>query len=58
VTVNVGNLFNSQNTKEETTTPYYHLESEYKGQSRYVNLTVIYRFNRKKDEADRLPDAP
>jgi outer membrane receptor protein involved in Fe transport len=58
VTLNVNNLFNSQITRQETTTESYHLESEFKGQGRYVNLTVVYRFNRKKDQADRLPDAP
>lgn len=57
MTLNVNNLFNSQITKQETTTEFYHLESEYKGQGRYINLTLIYRFNRKKDQADRLPDA-
>lgn len=56
VTLNINNLFNSQITKEETTTESYHIESELKGQGRYINLNVIYRFNRKKNEADRLPD--
>ncbi|OXG07039.1 outer membrane receptor protein involved in Fe transport [Flavobacterium araucananum] len=57
VTLNVNNLFDSQIRKRETTTPSYYLLSEYKSQGRYVNLTVIYRFNRKKNEADRLPDS-
>lgn len=56
VTLNVNNLFNSQITKEKTITDSYYLESEYKAQSRYVNLTVIYRFNRTKNDADRMPD--
>jgi outer membrane receptor protein involved in Fe transport len=56
VTVNVNNLFNSQITKEKTITDSYYLESEMKSQGRYVNLNVIYRFNRKKSDADRLPD--
>ena len=56
VTVNVNNLFNSQITKEKTITNSYDLESEYKSQGRYLSLTVIYRFNRKKSDADRLPD--
>lgn len=56
VTVNVNNLFNSQITKEKTITNSYDLESEYKAQGRYLSLTVIYRFNRKKSDADRLPD--
>lgn len=56
VTLNVNNLFNSQISKEKTTTDLYYLESEFKSQGRYLNLTVIYRFNRKKSDADRLPD--
>lgn len=57
MTLNVNNLFNSQITKQETTTQFYHIESEFKSQGRYITFTVIYRFNRKKDQADRLPDA-
>lgn len=57
VTLNVNNLFNSQITKQITSIPLYYLESEYKAQGRYIRLTVIYRFNRKKNEADRLPDS-
>jgi outer membrane receptor protein involved in Fe transport len=56
LTLNVNNLFDSQIRKSETTTASYYLQSEYKSQGRYVNLTVIYRFNRTKTEADRLPD--
>ncbi|WP_264537674.1 TonB-dependent receptor domain-containing protein [Flavobacterium sp. N1736] len=56
VTLNINNLFNSQITKTKTVTEDYYLESELKSQGRYLNLTVIYRFNRKKNEADRLPD--
>ncbi|QGK73813.1 TonB-dependent receptor [Flavobacterium sp. SLB02] len=56
VTLNVNNLFDSQIRKRETITSSYYLQSEYKTQGRYVNLTVIYRFNRNKTEADRLPD--
>ncbi|MDW8848770.1 outer membrane beta-barrel family protein [Flavobacterium sp. MMLR14_040] len=56
VTINVNNLFNSQITKTKTRTEFYYLESEFKSQGRYLNLTVIYRFNRKKNDADRLPD--
>ncbi|KUJ62982.1 hypothetical protein AR687_06200 [Flavobacteriaceae bacterium CRH] len=56
VTLNVNNLFNSQITKEKTITDSYYLESELKSQGRYINLNVIYRFNRKKSDADRLPD--
>lgn len=57
VSLNVNNLFNSQLTKQQTTTENYHLESEYRSQGRYLLLNVIYRFNRKKDQADRLPTA-
>ncbi|RZJ53923.1 MAG: TonB-dependent receptor [Flavobacterium sp.] len=56
VTLNVNNLFNSQITTEKTSTDSYYIDSEFKSQGRYINLTVIYRFNRKKNEADRLPD--
>ncbi|OHT43471.1 TonB-dependent receptor [Flavobacterium tructae] len=57
VTLNVNNLFNSQLTKQTVSTPLYYLESEFRSQGRYIRLTVIYRFNRKKNEADRLPDS-
>ncbi|MBP1224529.1 TonB-dependent receptor domain-containing protein [Flavobacterium sp. 1355] len=56
LTLNVNNLFNSQITREKTATASYYIDSEYKSQGRYINLTVTYRFNRKKNEADRLPD--
>lgn len=56
VTLNVNNLFNSQITKEKTITNSYYLETEYKSQGRYLTVTVIYRFNRKKSDADRLPE--
>jgi len=56
LTLNINNLFNSQITREKTATPSYFIDSEYKSQGRYINLTVTYRFNRKKNEADRLPD--
>lgn len=55
-TLNVNNLFNSQLTKEKTITDSYYLASEFRLQGRYVVLNVIYRFNRKKSDADRLPD--
>lgn len=55
VTLNVNNLFDSQIRKSETKTAAYYIDSEYKSQGRYVNLTVMYRFNRNKSEADRLP---
>lgn len=57
VTVNVNNLFDSQIRKSQTKTASYDLESEFKSQGRYINLTVIYRFNRNKTEADRLPSS-
>ncbi|CAI2767889.1 outer membrane beta-barrel family protein [Flavobacterium collinsii] len=57
VTLNVNNLFNSQITKQVVNAPLYYLESEFRAQGRYIRLTVIYRFNRKKNEADRLPDS-
>ncbi|WP_264523756.1 outer membrane beta-barrel family protein [Flavobacterium sp. N502536] len=57
VTLNVNNLFNSQITKQVVSAPLYYLESEFRAQGRYIRLTLIYRFNRKKNEADRLPDS-
>lgn len=57
VTLNVNNIFDSQIRKSETKTSSYYLESEFKSQGRYVNVTVIYRFNRNKTEADRLPSS-
>lgn len=57
VTLNVNNVFDCQIRKTETITPSYYLLSKDKSQGRYVNLTVIYRLNRKKTEADRVPDS-
>jgi outer membrane receptor protein involved in Fe transport len=57
VTLNVNNLFDSQIRKSETQTSSYFWNSEFKSQGRYVNVTVIYRFNRNKTEADRLPSS-
>ncbi|KAF2510576.1 outer membrane beta-barrel family protein [Flavobacterium foetidum] len=57
VTLNVNNLFDSQIRKSETQTSSYYLDSEFKSQGRYVNVTVIYRFNRNKTDADRLPSS-
>ncbi|MFB9080351.1 TonB-dependent receptor domain-containing protein [Flavobacterium procerum] len=57
LTLNVNNLFDSQIRKRETSTEFYKLKSEYKSQGRYINLTVVYRFNRNKSESDRLPES-
>ncbi|KRD12352.1 hypothetical protein ASE21_00055 [Flavobacterium sp. Root901] len=56
VTLNVNNLFDSQIRVRETNSESYFLKSEYKSQGRYINVNVVYRFNRKKTETDRLPE--
>lgn len=58
ITVNfaVNNIFNSNINRQELNTPNYQLESTFRSIPRTVNLGVVYRFNRKKDEKDRLPD--
>ncbi|MBO9584509.1 MAG: TonB-dependent receptor [Flavobacterium sp.] len=57
LTLNVNNLFDSQIRKRNTVADSYSLTSEYKSQGRYVNFTAVYRFNRNKTEADRLPES-
>lgn len=56
VTFAVNNIFDSFIDKQITTTDTYYLESNFKGIGRLTTATLVYRFNRKKDEKDRLPD--
>lgn len=56
VTLAVNNIFDSFIDKQITSTNTYYLESSYKGIGRLTTATLVYRFNRKKDEKDRLPD--
>ncbi|KXH84352.1 outer membrane beta-barrel family protein [Chryseobacterium kwangjuense] len=50
------NIFDSLIERQELNTPDYQLQSTAYGVGRVINLTVAYRFNRKKEEKDRLPD--
>ena len=56
VTLGINNLFNSLVEKYITASDTYYLESSFRGVGRQTNLTAVYRFNRKKDQQDRLPD--
>lgn len=58
VTVNfaVNNIFNSNINRQLLNTPNFQLESTFRSIPRAINLGIIYRFNRKKEEQDRLPD--
>lgn len=55
-TLGVINVFDSMVDKRMTNTDTYHLESESRRFGRLVSATVVYRFNRKKEEKDRLPE--
>jgi len=50
------NILNSLIEKQEINTASYQLQSTAYGLGRVFNATVVYRFNRKKGEKDRLPD--
>lgn len=56
VTFGINNVFNSLVEKYITAADTYYLESSFRGVGRQTNLTAVYRFNRKKDQQDRLPD--
>ncbi|MES2652129.1 MAG: TonB-dependent receptor [Bacteroidota bacterium] len=51
----VNNIFNSIIDKQELNTPTYQLQSTFRGLGTVATATVVYRFNRKKGEKDRLP---
>ncbi len=50
------NIFNSLIDHQILNTPTYQLQSTFSGVGPILNATVVYRFNRKKDEKDRLPE--
>lgn len=50
------NIFDSQESIEITETPEYYFNSYFKRLGRQFTFTVVYRFNRKKSQADRVPD--
>ncbi len=55
VTFAVNNIFNSQETRQLTETADYLINGSYKRLRTQYTATVVYRFNRKKNQADRLP---
>ena len=55
LTFSVNNIFNSQQTTMITSTADYYLEDVYKNRGPQFTGTVVYRFKRKKNQADRLP---
>lgn len=55
VTFAVNNIFNSQETRQITETDDYFIDGTYKRLRTQYTATVVYRFNRKKNQADRLP---
>lgn len=52
----INNIFNSNINRQELHTPTYQLEATFRPIPRAVNVGIVYRFNRKKDEKDRLPE--
>lgn len=55
VSMAFNNVFNSLIEKQTLNGKTYRLESKNYGIGRVVNATATYRFNRKKDQKDRLP---
>lgn len=56
IAVAFNNILNSLIERQELHTNDYQLQSTNYGVGRMINLTIAYRFNRKKGEKDRLPD--
>lgn len=56
LTLAVNNIFNSNVDRQELNTPTYQLQSTFRAIRRAINFGVVYRFNRKKGEKDRLPE--
>ena len=50
------NILNTLIDRQELNTPSYQLQTTAYGVGTVINATVVYRFNRKKGEKDRLPD--
>lgn len=55
VSLNVQDLFNSRKRITETFLDRQNSYSEYQWRTRQVNLSVTYRFNRKKNERENMP---
>ncbi len=55
VSLNVQDLFNSRKRITETFLERQNSYSEYQWRTRQVNLSVTYRFNRKKNERENMP---
>ncbi len=56
IILSINNLFDSQVRKQVIHTDTYDIESSSRWVGRQVNASFIYRFNRSKEEQDRLPD--
>ncbi|RYY70140.1 MAG: TonB-dependent receptor [Chitinophagaceae bacterium] len=55
VTLAINNIFNSNETRQITETPDYFIDGTYKRLRTQYTATIVYRFNRNKNQADRLP---
>jgi hypothetical protein len=55
-TFSVNNIFNSQETRQVASTADYYLDATEKRLGPQYTGTVVYRFKRKKGQADRLPE--
>ena len=55
LTFAVNNIFNSNQTRQIAETPDYFIDGTYKRLRTQYTATVVYRFNRNKNQADRLP---
>jgi outer membrane receptor protein involved in Fe transport len=53
ISLNVSDLFNSRKRMSETRTPNVFSESEFQWRERQINLTLVYRFNQKKNSAKK-----
>jgi len=53
ISLNVSDLFNSRKRMSETRTPNVFSDSEFQWRERQINLTLVYRFNQKKNSAKK-----
>lgn len=51
----INNLLNSQESRQTVDAPGYYFDDFFKRQGPQLMCTVVYRFNRKKGQADRMP---
>jgi len=56
ITFNVNNVFNSRDNEQTVTGENYIINKSMVWSGRRVSATLTYRFNRKRNEKDRLPD--